>query len=51
MQPLNHLVFDFGKHELLVEAQSAVQPSSGLHDLHLLWAELLSQRQSFQHLA
>ena len=47
MKPLNHLVFDFGKHELLVEAHSSVEPSEsgGLHDLHLLWAELLRQRE------
>ncbi|CAJ1353958.1 unnamed protein product [Effrenium voratum] len=47
MKPLNHLVFDFGKHELLVEAHSSVEPSEsgGLHDLHLLWAELLRQHE------
>eukprot|EP00439_Symbiodinium_sp_Y106_P072211 s138_g13.t1 len=41
--PMNHLVFDFSKHELVVRAQAQASQAKGPHDPEALWLELLQQ--------
>ncbi|CAE7932936.1 unnamed protein product, partial [Symbiodinium sp. KB8] len=41
--PMNHLVFDFSKHELVVRAQAQASRAKGSYDPEALWLELLQQ--------